>query len=148
MKSDFVGTNAISDGIEALDLKAIADKTFDLESLSLSMGSLGLVMVLFVTANEELIKILRRRETSPLDPRTPPDQTTVPPNPKYSGESIESADSWTSSDSRAEHFTHQFVYQFTNASLQAIQRQLGKISWLIESCNELISRFGPHIPTT
>jgi hypothetical protein len=148
MKSNFVGVKTISDGIEALDLKAIADKTFNLDAMSWVMGSLSWVMGSFVTANEELIKILRRRETSPLDPCTPPNQTTVPSNPKYSGGSIESADSWTSSDSRAEHFTHQFVYQFVNASLQAIQRQLGKISWLIESCNELISRFGPHIPTT
>jgi hypothetical protein len=130
MKSNFVGVKTISDGIEALDLKAIADKTFDLDAMSLVMGSLSWVMGSFVTANEELIKILRRRETSPLDPRTPPNRTTVPPNPKYSGESIESVDSWTSSDSRAEHFTHQFVYQFVNASLQSVQRQLGKISWL------------------
>jgi hypothetical protein len=123
----------ISDGIEVLDLKAIADNTVDIDLLPSSM-------VPFVTANEELVKILRRRETSPLDPRTPPNQTTVPANPKYSGESIESADSWSSSDSRAEHFTHLFAYQFVNASKRAVKKQLWKIPWLKESCNELIGR--------
>jgi hypothetical protein len=140
LRSDFVGVKTISDGLESLDLKAIANQTLDLESLSLSMGSLGFVMVPFVTANEELIKILRRRETSHLDPRTPPTQTTVPANPKYSGESTESTDSWSSSDSRPEHFTHLFAYQFVNASRRAVQKQLGKIPWLKESCNELIGR--------
>jgi hypothetical protein len=141
LKSNFVGVKTISDGIKMLDLKAVADKTVDIDMIPS-------LMVPFVTANNQLIKILRRRETSPLDPHTPPNQTTVPLNPKYSGESIESSDSWTSSDSRAQHFTHQFVYQFVDASLEAIQKQLGKISWLKESCNELISRFGTHIPTT
>jgi hypothetical protein len=114
-------------------LKAIADNTVDFDTLGLVMGS-------FVTSNEELVKILRRREASLLEPRTPPNQTTVPTNPKYSGESIESADSWSSSDSRPEHFTHLFAYQFVNASRHAIKKQLGKISWLRESCNELIGR--------
>jgi hypothetical protein len=139
VNSDFVGINAISDGIEALDLQAIADQTLDLDTLNLVMGS-------FVTANEELSKILRRREASSLEPRTPPNRTTVPANPKYSGESTESANSWSSSDSRAEHFTHQFAYQFINASRRVVQRQLGKIHWLTENCNELISRLHPSPP--
>jgi hypothetical protein len=117
-------------------LKAIADNTVDFDTLG-PMGS-------FVTANEELVKILRRREASPLEPRTPPNQTTVPTNPQYSGESTESADSWSSSDSRPEHFTHQFAYQFVNASRQAIKKQLWKIPWLRGSCNELISRLPTH----
>lgn len=61
MNSDFVGANAISEGIEALDLPI----KLDLDKLGSMMGS-------FVSADEELIKILRRRETSSLEPHTPP----------------------------------------------------------------------------
>jgi hypothetical protein len=145
MKSDFVGVSTISDGIDALDLKAIANKTLDLDTLSLMMGSLSLVMGSFVTANRELLKIIQRREASTLEPRTPPAQTTIPSNPNFSGESTDSSNSWSSSDSKAEHFTHQFAYQFINASLIAVEKQLGTIPWLKESCNELISTWDTHL---
>ena len=141
MVSDCSGVKTISEGIETFDLKAAAENTVDIDTLPASM-------VPFVTANEELIKILRRRETPSLQPCTPPNQTTVPANPKYSGNSIESAESWSSSDSRAEHFTHLFGYQFINASRRAVGRQLQKIPWLLEGCNELISRFGTYLPST
>ena len=107
---------------------------------------MSMVLGSFVSANKELIKILRRRENPPPQPHTPPNRTTVPANPNYSGGSTDSAssgsssDSWSSADSRPEHFTHQFVYQFINASQQAVEAQLGRIPWLIESCNELICR--------
>jgi hypothetical protein len=64
MKSNFIGVKTISDGIESLDLKAIADQTLDLDMLPSSI-------VPFALANEELIKILQRREASSLDPHTP-----------------------------------------------------------------------------
>jgi hypothetical protein len=102
-------------------------------------------MVPFVMANQELIKILRRREASSLETRTPPNKTTIPANPKFSAESTASSDSWSSSDSRAEHFTHQFAYQFINASLLSVKTCIGNIPWLQQSCNELISRFNSSV---
>jgi hypothetical protein len=133
-KSEFLGVNVISDGIEGLDFNAIANQTVDPDTLSLALGS-------FVIANEELVKILRRRESLPLEQRTPPNQTTIPADPKFSGESTDSSNSWSSSDSNPEHFTHLFAYQFINASLVAVRKYFGKIPWLEEKCNTIIHTF-------
>ena len=141
MVSHCAGLKTITECIESFDIGARADRKIDIDTVP---GS----VVPFVTANEELIKILRRRESPPLGPCTPPHQTTVPADPKYSGDSVESASSWSSSDSREEHFTHQFAYQFVNASRRAVERQLQEIPWLLESCNELISRFWHCSPGT
>ena len=117
------GIRVVSDGLRSLDLNAIANPTFDLDSLSTTLG-------VFAVANRELIKILRRKPDSSFMPYTPPFQTTVPANPKYSGGSTYSKDSWTSADSNDEHYTHTFAYQFINASFLAIENRLGPPSWL------------------
>ena len=127
----------ISDGIEGLDFNAIANQTVDADSLSA-------VTSWFVIVNQELVKVLKRRENLPLEQRTPPNQTTIPANPKFSGDSTGSSNSWSSSDSNPEHFTHLFAYQFINASLLAVQKYLGKIPWLEEKCNTLTHRFALH----
>jgi len=140
MVSDCAGVKTIAECIESFDLGAGVDRNVDIDTVP---GS----AVPFVTANEELVKILRRK-SPPSGLCTPPHQTTVPANPKYSGDSVGSASSWSSSDSREEHFTHQFAYQFVNASRRAVGRQLQEIPWLLESCNELISRFWHYSPST
>ena len=76
----------VSDELEALDLEVISDPGFDPDVLSGPMHH-------FVAANLELVKILRRDKASPQEPRTPPDKSTVPVNPKFSGESTDSTES-------------------------------------------------------
>jgi hypothetical protein len=62
---------------------------------------------------------------------TPPNQTTVPADPKFSKGSIISTGSTSSAASKAEHFTEKFAEAFIEASFQSISRQLGEnISWL------------------
>jgi len=139
--SKCVGVQIVSEAMKTFDLKAAVDQPVDIDNFPA-------VMVPFVTANEELIKILRSRQTPSLQPCTPPNQTTVPANPKYSGDSIGSADSWSSSDSREEHFTHQFAYQFITASRRAVGKQLREIPWLVDGCDALISRFWHYSPGT
>jgi hypothetical protein len=133
VQSNSIGVKTISDGIEKLNLKAIEDQSLDLDSLNAVMGN-------FVTANEELVKILQRRKNKPLESQTPPNQATTPSNPRFSGESTDSTDSWSSTDSKPEHFTHLFAYQFINASLLAMKKEFGSIPWLKESFKKLINR--------
>ena len=119
------GMAAVSNEIRTLNLNAIATPTFDLDSLS------SHTLAVFAVANRELIKILQRKsDVSSSGPSTPQFRTTVPANPNYSGGSAGSKDSWTSGDSKDEHYTHTFAYQFINASFLAIQHRLGRMSWL------------------
>jgi hypothetical protein len=96
-----------------------------------------------VLANQELIKILQRHKNLPLQQHTPPNQTTIPTNSKFSRESTDSINSRSSSNSNAEHFTHLFAYQFINAFLLVVQKYFGKISWLDEKYNTMMHRFSP-----
>ena len=133
MKPNFLGIEFISDEIKAMNLNSIKD--------ALNSDTLHVASIRFVTANLELLEILRRPEASVSESHTSSNERTIPANPKPSRESTNLSDSWLSSDSRAEPFTHQFVYQFVNATLLAVEMELGRISWLKESCNTLMNWF-------
>ena len=72
--------NVVSDWIRKLDLTAIANHTLDYDELAVPV-------VGFAFANRELVKVLQRRvASSSAEPRTPPNQTSVPANPKFLGQ--------------------------------------------------------------
>ena len=123
----------ISNGISALDLKAISDRTFDLDSVNPTM-------VLFASANDELATLIQRRELPLLQSVTPPNHTMVPVNPKFSGESTASDESGVSAESKAENHTDEFANRFVEASIESVRRQLGEISWIDSKLGVMKSR--------
>ena len=120
--------------IASLDLNAVANYTFDLDSVGTLMGG-------FVLANEELVKLLwKRSRPSKSTFRTPPGQTTVPANPDYSGGST------SSSDSKPEKYTQNFTLSFFNATLRAVRRFLmPQLFWLKEDHRDLITMYRPYL---
>lgn len=83
--------------------------------------------------------VIRRRESSISHPTTPPNHTTIPLDLNFSGESTSSYESGASM-SKAENYTHMFTYKFIEASIEAVCRQLGGISWIDPKLKDLESR--------
>src|SRR5271170_61168 len=119
----------IKEGIEALDMEAIKDKTLDFEDLP-SWPALLLVWSYRALKNVLYKPAPLTQSSLPASNTlsTPPNQATIPANPKFSKESTGSS---SSAASKAEHFTEKFAEAFIEASFESISRQLGEdIPWL------------------
>jgi len=114
-------------------MKAVKDETLNFKHLK------SWPALLFVRAYKALINVLYK--PTPPSPKlsllpshavyTPPNQTTIPPNPNFSKESNLSAASSSSAASKAEHFTERFADAFIEASFESILDELGRgIPWL------------------
>lgn len=130
------GIDAISNGINELDMEAIRAKTFNFEEAT------SWPALLFKSAYSALVRVLEKRSISEVisadlpfhTPFTPPNQTTTPANPTFSADSnatVASTVSTSSRESKAEHFTERFAHAFIEASLLALENQIGPhIPWL------------------
>jgi hypothetical protein len=81
-------------------------------------------LAIFATAYNSLVTVLEKPRFTSLGPNTPPNRTTTPANPNYSG------DSGSSAESKGERITQMFGIGFIHASLAAVSDDLGSISWL------------------
>jgi hypothetical protein len=134
--------------IEAFDMNAIASGQFKFAAYQgLDLDDVALIAN-FVSATEELVKILMRRPGAKTGQSvTTPVRPTFPQDPDYSGESTKSKDSNDSAgsaDSKPEHFTHIYAYQFVLATLNAFERiheNRVDILWIHSSLSKFITTY-------
>jgi hypothetical protein len=130
--------------IANFDLNAIANGQFDYSPfLGWHPADSGIISR-FIAATEELVKILQKRTTHPTGSRPPtPIRRTILPDPKYSDGSVQSIESLDSTDSKGEHYTQQYVYTFVNATLAALQNEIGEIPWISSRLSKFNLRHFP-----
>ena len=112
----------------AMDMDAVKRRKVKWGVLQQSWPALA-----FASAYERLSSILERGQSSSSKATlttygTPPNQTTTPADPMYSGGSAETV---SSGDDKREHFTELFANEFIAASTTAFRLYAeGTISWL------------------
>jgi len=121
-------------------MNAIAsDQKFDYAATELVPGDIA-ALALFVTAAKELAKVILKR--APLPTRhgsqpTTPVQPTFPANADYSKESTGSGGS---ADSKPEHYTDRYAYDFTRATMGALEDHVENIPWISSRLSKLTFR--------
>jgi hypothetical protein len=73
-----------------------------------------------------LLTHLRHSTQTPLVFSTPPGQTTVPENPNHSGGSTSSS---SSTESKAEPYSQNFMTKFMDATLTTMVEFMGDLEW-------------------
>jgi hypothetical protein len=146
------GTASLARLIESLDRNAIAARQHNYNTYGpLDPNDIALLAG-FVTATAELVKILKRRSPKVQNRQgsSTPVQPTFPQDPDYSGGSTESKDSNRSNDSagstdsKAEHFTHQYAYQFLLATVNAfglIHESKHDVPWIHPDLSMFITTY-------
>ena len=110
-----VGIDNVANSINSIDMEDVKFGTFNFETPQLGR---------FENAYDALVSVLEKRKSSskrPRKPQTPPNQTTIPANPKFSGSSTES---------KGEPFVQKFADRFTDSSLGAVRSWLDNFSWI------------------
>jgi hypothetical protein len=138
------GTTFIARLIEGFDMNAIASGQVDFAVYQgLDLNDVVLIGN-FASATAQLAKILQRRPIAQKGRRSStPVQPTFPQDPDYSGGSTESKnsnDSAGSTDSKPEHFTHQYAFQFVDVTVNAFRR-IHKNNIDIRWINSALSKF-------
>ena len=138
-----LGINLFASQIARLDMNAIAaGQKFDYTATGLDVDDI-VSLVLFVTAAEELAKVILKRASLPTRHRsqpTTPVQPTFPANPNYSKESTGSDQSAGSADSKPEHYTDRYAYDFIRATMGALRDHVENIPWISSRLSKLTLR--------
>jgi hypothetical protein len=102
-----------------LDMNAVRSRKVNYDALQL--GSFGVAYAALNSVME------RRHSSNRAEPQTPPNQTTVPVDPTFSGDSVVSK---SSTDSKGEPFVQKFADRFVDSSLSSLQPYLEDLNWM------------------
>jgi len=137
------GINLFAHHIAQFDMNSIASgQQFDYKATGLEVDD-AVKLGLFVTAAEELAKIILKRTslpTSRMSQPTTPVQPTFAANPDYSKDSTSSDQSAGSADSKAEHYTDRYAYDFTRATIMTLRDHVENIPWISSRLSKLTLR--------
>lgn len=128
LPTESLGVNEVCQGMEILDMEG---GKVQWRILQRSWPALA-----FATAYERLSSILERGQSSSSKNAlamyaTPPNQTTIPADPKYSNESERSLNTISSGDDEREHYTELFANDFVAASMTVFRLYVAEtMSWL------------------
>jgi len=131
LPTEILGVDEVCRGMEAMDMEAVRRSKVNWIELQKSWPCLA-----FSTAYERLSSILEKGQSSSSRRSlsaytTPPTQTSIPVNPKYSNESENSYHTISSGDDKRENYTELFANELSTASLTVFRLYAGNtISWL------------------
>jgi hypothetical protein len=120
--------NSYAQRIESVDIAVVKDsKDGNAITSMLDRLDLGRFDTMYLSL-ETLFKRLRPAKQKPMF-STPPQQTTVPANPIYSGGSMNSADTSSSTESKPELYAQDVAKDFVKATYVSIRRWLVGMEW-------------------